>query len=300
MIDHYKPFIPEVQWHVVASFTRQCVRDTLPPSMATARGRLALTARLSAWAWQTAGVPLTREAIFDLGLIERFMAVAYRGSTTRVRHRDSRYLTTMSGALLDFDPARRNLPWGPNKTAPVPLAVYTSADSPWIRSWVAQQRTDTHSRAARAIVGLCRGAGFSPAELMAARGGDLRHGPTGWEVRIRGRRERTIPIDPEWERLAISAFDGVAAGVFLAKPDRTLERTRGKTITSLAFVGRAPALPSLRATWIASLLPILPAMELMTAAGLSSMAALDRIARVLPATSPDQVSAALRRTWAAR
>ncbi len=282
-------------WAEVHTFVLAAVTDAVKSTRYSEAGLNAAASRLTGWAWQTAGLPLERDVIFNRDVIARFIAVgcAHLKDATRGNLRSQ--LLRMSEALLDPALVQRRLsPLPPSD----PSRPYSAVELVSLRSWASAQSTPARRANAEVLLAAGAGAGLSAAEIGELRVRDIVIDEVGVVLGVFGERPRHVPVLPAWEQ-------SLAARVAVLDPDRYAFRENHTVfypnlITN--FIGRSkvlgvqPQTQRLRATWIVQHLDAgTPVHTLMRAAGVDSLEAFTRYVKFMRAVEPEAARLSLMR-----
>jgi hypothetical protein len=290
----YRPRIAAAYWHAIGAFVTAAVTEAAPKTAYTERELYAAATPLCLWAWQTAGMNLDRDVVFSLGSIDRFVAIGmpnYRSSAGKNTIR-SRLLRM--GEALRTNPATATRALRPLGNSD-PTAPYLASEVIELRSWAAAQSNPDRRRNANALLALGLGAGLSGREIITVHSDDVRVGRRETEVRIRGARARSVVVLASWEaHLAFAANATGATNLF--RGGRSTDNPN--LITD--FISRSRGRVQLQArrmrtTWLVHHLNAgTPAVILVAAAGMKSLAALDRFMPYADTPSPESAARALR------
>ena len=276
----YRPRVLDPYSGIVTPFARDAVSDAAPPSIGIARRWLLDVARLTLWAWQTAGLELDRPTIFEPDVIARYLSdeggdwKGQRLRTTAVN------LARIGNAINGTTHLPVNVPSSQSLAAP-----YTENDFPWIFSWAATQRTHERRILAHTILGFCAGAGLTTAEVLALTREDITEDNERILVSTATEPSRTIIVDPLWLSSARTALELAPSSGLLLYPSWGTSR-RGMFSTAVARNSRrTPRVHRLRNTWLVGVLQSHPLPLVLHLAGLSSAASLKRLDAFVPAPS---------------
>lgn len=272
IITNYRPKLAPHLWLLVAEFTRDAVIAAAPATPGVAREMLRHLAGLTHWASYVAGLPLTGEALFRRGTIDRFITTEMRTRSAAVQSRAAWTLGRLAAAWSGEARPSTTVHYAEAFEAP-----YHASDTPWMWSWARAQNTELQRINAHAVLGLCRGAGLTTAELLLARVGDITVSDSSCLVQVRGDSPRRVPIDPEWVRALAPALDAAAhAEDLLVSP--AARRQRREAINKITVRRDVPTpLPHrLRSTWIIEWLDRAPVAQVLAVSGLRTIKALDR------------------------
>lgn len=84
-IDTYAPNISDRYWEIIGDFVRQAVVEAQSSTPYRAAALMSIVAKHTLWCWQTAGLPLERETIFNRVVIEEYVAGGCRNVTRSTR-----------------------------------------------------------------------------------------------------------------------------------------------------------------------------------------------------------------------
>ncbi|MDQ2729913.1 MAG: hypothetical protein M3Y91_19140 [Actinomycetota bacterium] len=292
-IGEFTPDMPERYWAVIEAFVRAAVADAQPRTPYRVRDLLTPTARHVLWCWQTAGLPLQREVIFDRHVIEEFAA---HGSptwspATTGNHRSQ--LLRMAEALNPKAQPARLTPF----PSADPVRPYSPSEMTALRSWTTGQNTPTRRRDASVLLALGAGAGLAVEDIAGLTAAMVTVDDDGVLLAVPGRRARVVPVLAAWEAEIIGAVEVVPADRFLFCANRTVtgKNYLGSFVRKSTGVEIKPLVQRLRATWIVGHLAArTPVVPLMAAAGVESLEALTRYLRFVPGIEAAEARRALR------
>jgi integrase len=233
------------------------------------------------WSWQARGRELTVIAMFTARAVEQFvhqrLATYAQGSRATLRSTLWRILELLAPA--EAASPRRAIPRSQ------PTEPYTAAEVAVLYSWADGQRTVHRQLDALALLGLAFGAGLATRELLRVKAEHCLLDPGGIRVRVDGSRAREVPVAEEWVstlRRVIEARDGR----LLFRPDRLSAAEGQVTDFILRSRTRLEVRPArMRTTWLLScLIAGVDPATLRRISGLSSLAAVDRIADFVPSS----------------
>ena len=271
----YLPRMDAVYWNHIGDFVRSAVVDAAPGTVYSERELYAAATPLTLWAWQTAAMPLTRDVIFAVRTIERFIAVGLtqygsKASRNTLRSR----LLRISEALLDAAAPPVLRPLGGSD----PSAPYSAREVVTLKSWASAQTTAERRSNAEALLALGLGAGLAGREIVNLTIGDIRADDDGVLITVRGVRARVVPVLREWERALVERVGACQDETWAFRE----QHAGGNRNLITDFVSRSEGKIQLQArrmhaTWIVQHLEAgTPLVPLMRAAGLQSPEALDR------------------------
>ena len=290
-IDSYVPKMKPEYWAVIEDFVRAAVADAEPDRWSVAQPWMSFVSQHVLWCWQSTGMDLDRDVIFDPNTISRYINQR-TGITSQAKGTQRSVLLRVSFRLLgERGDAWEHRRYG-NSKGSIP---YTQDDFASIRAYMNSETTKYRRDNIRALVALGGGAGLQPRELLEVRASDVEVNDNGIFVQINGERARRVPLLVEWDDLMLATLAQAKDGDLLVLPDRV---QRGKSVVSDFLCsctgnGLRPHLQRLRSTWLlAHLNARTPFPALMKAAGLSGLASLDRYLRYvdpLPGETEDSL-----------
>lgn len=292
-IDHFTPDMPERYWQVIEAFVRAAVTDAGPAAVYTAANLLSTTSRHVLWCWQTAGLPLEREVVFDRAVIEEFIVHGCPNLTPASAGNRRTQLHRMAEAL--------NHSGQPARLSPLPssdpVRPYSPSEMIALRSWTTGQNTPTRRRDASVLLALGAGAGLAVEDIAGLTAAMVTVDDQGVLLAVPGRRTRVVPVLAAWEAEIIGAVDEVPDDRFLFCSNRTVtgKNYLGSFVRKSTGVEIKPLVQRLRATWIVGHLAArTPVVPLMAAAGVESLEALTRYLRFVPGIEAAEARRALR------
>lgn len=280
ILDYYPQFRPTIDpayWAEIEHFVKQSVFDARPARYDTARNMLTTVTRLTLWCWQTEGLELDREVIFQIDTITRYVNQLPHSQTYGKGTVRSRLLRVAANIVGEQPKSRAYRPY-PRSMTPSP---YSAADRIELRSLIDGAKTVYQRRNLAVLIALGAGAGVTGGEMLNLAARDLTHSENGWKIRIRTGRERVITVRSDWEDL----LDDIEIP---ASPDACLflERRNGfdghrNMLTEFtrrtSRLGIRPETRRLRSTWIVDVLRDgISLHTFMDAAGLTSTNHLER------------------------
>lgn len=286
--DDFEPNVDRLAWFAVREFVTSAVNDCAGRTPYGARDLKVAAVRLAVWSWQTAGLPLERDIVFNRDVIARFIAIGCPNYKPAVRGNYRSQLLRMSEALLTSRVQRRLSPLPPSD----PTAPYSEREIRSLRSWAAAQSTFARRANAEVLLAAGAGAGLSASELGDLRVADIQVDDYGVLLKITGERSREVPVLREWEAGLIDRVKTMAPERFAFRENHATFYPNLVTnfINRSRVVGVRPQSQRLRSTWIVHHLEIAtPASILMKAAGVDSLEALNRYIRF--AANVDDVTA---------
>lgn len=281
-------------WPVIEAFVRGAVADAQPATVYRAANLLSTTSRHVLWCWQTAGLALDREVLFDRNVIEEFIVYGCPTLSPASRGNLRSQLLRMSETLLGPEGSLPRLtPLSPSD----PVRPYLPYELVALRSWAAGQATPTARRDAATILALGAGAGLTSEDIAGLTAGMVTVDDAGVLLAVPGRRARLVPVLAAWEQPIIEAAAVIPADRPLFRQHRTgtYRNFVSNFVNRSAGVGIKPLMQRLRATWIVGhLAASTPVAPLTTAAGVESLEALARYLRFVPGIDPAEARRALR------
>lgn len=289
----YTPKMPADYWEVIGDFVRAVVLDAQPKTPYSASDLLNAAAALTLWCWQTAGLELERNVVFDRYTIEEFIASGCHGWSPSGRGNRRSQLFRIAEAVLGPEAGTMRLAPLPR---PNPSEPYSSKEIADLKAWARGRNTVPARRDAWLLLGLGLGGGLAVQDFGPLYPKNVVVDSDGVLIQVIGKRPRIVPVLVEWEQTIIDALDGADPNRFLFRPGRTKTT---KNLVDVFFKAQGgphrPSTHRLRATWIvrhlAARTPVIP---LMRAAGVESLDALTRYLRFVPDLDPSEVRAALR------
>jgi integrase len=275
-IENYQPKgIPDAYWTHIAAFSRDSVKRCAPVSAEAARNRMWLTSRLALWAWQSAGLPLESDVVFDPGTVRRFVGAELKQQHATTRQNSETRLLNMAAVL---NGTSKRQPRAQSKVSD--FVPYTAAQLAGFASWASTLPSPESRRAANAMLAFNGGAGLRAAELLDATVDDVLFDADNISIDVRGDFPRTVPVREDLLPAARRALEITEPGQLIVLP-RAERKRRHLDINALGsrYSAGGPSARRLRATWICNLASVLPAADLVRAAGFSHPHALDRYIR---------------------
>jgi integrase len=283
----YTPAIKSEYWAEIEPFVTAAVAESVALTPYSHRELFQASSRLVLWAWQSAGLPLEREVIFDRSVIGRFIAVGLSEYTEAGRGNRRSQLLRMSEALLDARTAPRRLA---PMAASDPTAPYLAHELAALRSWADRQSTEERRRNARVLLALGLGGGLSAGEIGETRVGQIHVDSEGVLLRVGGDRARTVPVLRDWEDALSARRAELSADRYAFRPNHTANYPN-LISNFVAYSGVQEVKPvsqRMRSTWIVHHLQVgTPVVPLLRAAGVESLEAFTRYVRFLPAGDAD-------------
>lgn len=244
--------IPPAQWDAIKNFVKDAVADSDPNGVIASRNVHVHCAKFVHWAWNEAGLPLDREAIFRPAVIDNFIEFGFPGETAST-------LSTYRGSLYrmaerlqrgpDRIMPRRRISRGNHTSAP-----YDSAELAQLELWATHQKTDYRTFNATLVLCVTLGAGLRASEVLAATTEDVVVDEVGVCLRVRGERQRVVPVLDEWSAaLRHVAENKPDDAAYLLSPRRQRNVNPGLLsafIEDCGTYGLRPNPQRLRCTWI--------------------------------------------------
>jgi hypothetical protein len=293
-IEGYRPQLPSEQWQRIEEFVRQAVTDAEPDTTEQAADLLTCTTRLTLWAWQTAGLELERDTVFNRWTIEEFIARGCPGLTGGSRGTMRSRLFTVAERLLAADARLPRVAPLPSSSPSVP---YTRVELVRLRSWANGQPTFVMRRDANVLLALGAGAGLATSDINRLHIADVSPSDEGVILNVTGLRPREVVLLAEWESTLLGALEHRKPGDLVFGWERTAHSPNSVHGFVARTHGHAPHLTAqrLRATWIVHHLTAgTPLSALMDAAGVMSLEAFTRYLRFVPSADTSQARQWLR------
>jgi integrase len=283
----YEPRLDSATWYSIGPFVTAAVAACVAITPYEANALQNVASRLTAWTWESAGLPLERGVVFNRDVIARFIAIGCPGIKPAVRGNMRSQLLRMSESLLDPAVVPRRLnPLPPSD----PTTPYSAMELVSLRSWAEAQSTAQRRANAQVLLALGAGCGLSAIEIGEVRVRDISCDERGVLVRVDGGRPRSVAVLREWENALIERRA-------MLEPDRYAFRENHTSfypnlVTNFVdrsrVVGVRPQSQRLRSTWIVHHLEAAtPVTLLMRAAGVESLEALTRYTRFVPELDAD-------------
>lgn len=278
----FEPAIDTAVWLAVREFVLESVSDCAKKTPYSEGALNVATTQLTAWAWQTAGLPLEREVIFHRDTIARFIATGATRWKPAGRGNLRSQLLRVSEALLKGNVSLRRLGALPPSDAAAP---YSMSELVSLRNWAATQSTPFRRKNAAVLLALGAGTGLSASEIGRLRVSEIRPDTLGVVVHVLEDRIRAVPVLRGWETVLAERSRSLSPEAFAFRENHTADYPN--LISS--FVVRSgtmtvrPTSQRLRATWIVHHLSAgTPVVELMKAAGVESLEAFTRYVKFVP------------------
>jgi len=290
----FEPEIDTTVWLAVRDFVTAAVSDCEGKTPYSASVLHGAATHLSAWAWQSAGLPLEREVIFHRDTIARFIATGASHWKPAGRGNLRSQLLRMAEVLLNRSMSLRRLGALPPSEAARP---YSEKELISLRNWASSQSTAFRRTNAAVLLALGAGAGLSAAEIGNLRVQDIVPDEDGILIEVRSGRKRVVPVLRDWETALLARVASLNAESFAFRENHTADYPN--LISS--FVVRSgtmtvrPTSQRLRATWVVRHLSAgTPVVELTRAAGVDSLEAFTRYMMFVPAMQAHDARAAMR------
>lgn len=274
----YTPVMSTALWERIGPFVRAAVQEAAPGTAYSEKQLYPVMAKLGRWAIEVAALPLDREILLDAATIDEFAHGALITYTSAGRATMRSKLRAIARALTGDDGADEQV--SIRRSAPV--QPYSAEDLAALESWANGQHSEDRRTSAGALLALGAGAGLTGREIVAAQRGDVTSSGSALVVHVRGAAARTVPVLTEWEHVLMGRAADSHGWLFRAGQ----EGGNRNLITD--FVSRSHQRLNvqarrLRATWLVHHLTIgTPLPVLLTAAGLQSAEALDRLLPFVP------------------
>lgn len=272
IITRYRPRLAPHLWQPIAEFTRTTVTCAAPPTSYIAREYLSFLAHFALWATHISGLPLTTQAILRQSVIDRYITTQLHTHSAAAQSRAARALGRMASSSSNTPrPATRV------KYAQALASPYHPSETPWMWSWAKAQRTELQRINAHAVLGLCRGAGLTTAELLLTRVGDITLAPNASFITIRGANTRRTPIEQSWEAGVHYALNRATdRDDWLISPTARANRREAINKITIRRDRPTPQLHRLRSSWIIDWLNRAPVAHVLEVSGIRTIQALGR------------------------
>jgi hypothetical protein len=278
----YRPAtVTPATWDAIQDFAVNAVLAYGPATPKIGVEMLSTVTHFVLWATQEMHAPLDYDDIFYPGLMTQYIKTRVtkdKSAAPTLRSRLFRIANAVAGV-----PHERKRMGRPHRD----FHTYTRFELAELESWAATRSSKLKRRYAGTFLALAGGAGLWTGEVLAVVGGDITRRPTGYFVRVRGRNPREVPVRKGWCHFLDEAFPHLERDAFAVFPDGSVQG-RPSSLKSL-YQGPHPA-PNpqwLRDTWVADLLPLMPLVMVMEAAG---MADTNTLRRYLDETSREDIS----------
>jgi len=280
----YIPTFAAAWWDVVGDFVRTAVADAGGMTAYSDADLLQAVSRHVLWCWQSAGCELDLSVIFARQMIGYAVPHAFPELTGPSQGNRRSKLLRVSEALRVPQNLHTPLPALP---AASPHAPYTARELTVMRNWVEYQPTRSMRRSAAAVLALGTGTGLTARELAGVCREDVTVDRHGMQVFVRDSRERHVSL----------LLDSAVGSKPLFRSEHTVFFPNIVTnfVARSAGTELKPQTQRLRATWMVTHLSAgTPALELMGAAGVTSLEALTRYLRFAVPREPSEVRALFR------
>jgi integrase len=270
----YTPNIPSSEWSEIKPFVTAAVTEAAPSTAYSEAELFTAVTPLVLWAWKSAGV-LQRDHVFAQPTIEKYVGEGMTNHTDASRGTIRSRLLRASEALLNVRTDRTALQGLRPSDASAPFNADELVE---LRVWAKAQPTAARKISAGVLLSLGIGAGLQGNEIIAARVGDIDLLDQGAVIRVRGEREREVPVLRRWEKPLINRVKNGDLDSFVFREQRKTENHN--LITDFISRSEAPFVIQarrMRSTWLVHHIdngtPVVPFMQ---AAGIQSLEALDR------------------------
>lgn len=296
----YQPTaLAERDWEKVAAFVRAVVEQAKadPNSPYVTKKLMVHVTAHVVWCHRIAGLPLDVSAMFDRDVISESCERAFPHLTTGT-------LATRRSALLFV--AEQVLPQDERTTRLKPLRddklamPYDGAEQLALRSWARGQTTPIRRRDCHTILALGLGAGLNAHDMIRLRVRDVQFDSEGVLVRVTDSKfPREVPVLWKWEQPLVDLVDTRDHDDLVLGVARTtinpnylnyfISRTAPEA-------GLRPNSERLRNTWLLHHLNSgTPLGPLSVAAGLETFRTFEKLVRLLPEPTAEEVRRAMRR-----
>ncbi len=297
LIVSHRGRIPAAYWDHIGPFVLAVIKDLDMPTTRKAKNYFTAVTAHVLWCWQTLGMALDREQIFQVDVIARFIdgACGHYADSTRASYRGrlvnvSKALVKVSGRVL----VPRTIPAPTNASPP-----YSPFEVDQIEFWARNQNTQYRTVNALVLIALGFGAGLLPAEILALKASDVLVDDQGVVINVQGRRPRSVPMTRRWEGIiADLAKAALRPDMFMFCPKRLVE-DNSALVSQFITNGRdmpVRVVPHrMRSTWIVGHLSArVPTEILLEASGMSTPGGLARFAVFVPPLPEADTRAILR------
>lgn len=295
MTSTYRPTFDPKLWSEIEPFVTTAVTDALPQVTYSDKELYIAIAPLVRWAWETAGMPLDRKSIFNVHLVERYVAVGLAHYSIAGRGTMRSRLLRVCDCLVGADMETRRLRGYRPSDASKP---YTSKEITILKSWAKGLSTADRRHDAEVILALGIGAGLSSDEINRLRVASIVTDEVGALIDVPGTLPRRVPVRPDWARAITECSERLPGGAWAISRRRG---DNGQKLTSNFIARTRPdhllTARRMRATWIVHHLNAGTALiPLLRVAGLNKPEALDRFLPYAAQVSDDEVVREVRYT----
>ncbi|KQO97498.1 hypothetical protein [Leifsonia sp. Leaf264] len=289
----YRPTFDPKLWTTIEPFVSEAVADALPQVTYRETELYVAIAPFVRWSWETAGMPLDRLSIFNVHLVERYVAVGLAHYTVAGRGTMRSRLLRVCDCLVGAEMETRKLRGYRPSDASRP---YTAKEITILKSWAKGLSTSARRHDAEVILALGIGAGLSSDEINRLRVEAITSDDVGTLIDVFGAMPRRVPVEPEWERVLTECSERLPGDAW------AISRQRGdngqKLVTNFIARTRPDHLLTarrMRATWIVHHLNAGTALiPLLRVAGLNKPEALDRFLPYAGVVSDDEAIRSVR------
>ncbi|PZF10006.1 hypothetical protein DEJ25_13615 [Curtobacterium sp. MCPF17_011] len=284
----YAPQLPLQKWRLVQDFVVDCALRVDYAKAKDVREVMLPLTRLALWATQSEGLPLKPRVLLDPATVRRFAATQEKALQRREYERRLLLVREALGAERSARVMGR-----PGVTPVTPLTAHELAE---MSTWVQAMEDEAQKRLGMALMGLCGGAGLRRAEAHEVTVQDVEPNGTGYVVHVRRGAKRSIAVLRSFERYLARVLKDAKSDEFLVKAGRSTERTRKdlRLRHNRDTTGRMPNAERLRASWVATMCPVLTAGELVYASGLKHFSSLAQYEPFFTVPDPAEMHEVLR------
>jgi integrase len=287
----YRPNIDPAYWEAIRDFVRETVSacEGHVPYPVSELYRAAT--EFSLWGWQSAGLPLAVDGLFERSIVAYYVQVGCGHLTAAARGNRRSILLRMTEHLTNVGPTRLP-PLPPSE----PSEPYTRRHVVSVMSWARAQSTVERRTSAHVLVCLGLGAGLAAGEIILIRNGDIRRSARDITIDVKSGRIREVPMLREFADLFPDERQ-MSAEAYAFRPGRTMAYVNAISnfIARGSDNGIRPQTQRMRATWIVRHLEArTPLSVLIRAAGLESLDALARFEHFAPPVDAEAADRFLR------
>lgn len=284
----YTPQLPLQKWRLVQDFVVDCALRVDYAKAKDVREVMLPLTRLALWGTDGEGLPLKPSVLLDAATVRRFAATQEKA----LQRREYERRLLLVGEALGADRSPRVM-GRPGVTPVTPLTIRELAE---MSSWVGAMEDEAQKRLGLALMGLCGGGGLRRAEAHDVAVSDIEAIGTGYVVHIRRGAVRSVAVLRSFERYVARVLKDAKPNEFLVKAGRSTERSRKdlKLRHNRDTTGRMPNAERLRASWIATMCPVLTAGELVYASGLKHFSSLAQYEPFFTVPDPAEMREVLR------
>ena len=275
----YMPIGALPYWSVIGPYARDVVARLRDGTRQDEDAIYAAVTPFLLWCWQTRALDLTDERVLRARNVNAFIAsgMPHHLWSSRATIRSALWRILEQLAPAEAVESRRSI--GRRD----PTQPYSSTEVAALYSWADTQTTGHRRDDALALLALGLGAGLSTRELLSVTGEHCRVRDDVTWIKVTGARSRDVLVGREWGRTLASVVEH-RRDTLLFRPGRA--SVADGQVTDFVTRSRTSldVRPSrMRTTWLLGhLRDQTPPAKLLEFSGLTSLAALDRIAVFLP------------------